>query len=81
VTHAFSDSDGFGLGVAVRVDLAKSNELGSLGQFGWSGAATTTVNIDPKERLVMLVFAQHMPFNEHDLFWNFTTLTYQALVK
>jgi CubicO group peptidase (beta-lactamase class C family) len=81
VTHAFSDSDGFGLGVAVRVDLAKSNELGSLGQFGWSGAATTTVNIDPKERLVMLVFAQHMPFNQHDLFWNFATLTYQALVK
>lgn len=81
VTHAFSDSDGFGLGVAVRVDLARSNELGSVGQFGWSGAATTTVNIDPQERLVALVFAQHMPFNEHDLFWNFTTLTYQALVN
>jgi CubicO group peptidase (beta-lactamase class C family) len=80
VTHGASDSDGFGLGVAVRVDLAKSNELGSLGQFGWSGAATTTVNIDPKERFVALVFAQHMPFNEHDLFWNFTTLAYQALV-
>jgi CubicO group peptidase (beta-lactamase class C family) len=80
VTHAMSESDGFGLGVAVRVDVAKSNELGSVGQFGWSGAATTTVNIDPKERFVALVFAQHMPFNEHDLFWNFTTLAYQALV-
>jgi CubicO group peptidase (beta-lactamase class C family) len=80
VTHGSSDSEGFGLGVAVRVDLAKGNELGSLGQFGWSGAATTTVNIDPQERLVALVFAQHMPFNEHDLFWNFTTLAYQALV-
>ena len=81
VTHEMSESDGFGLGVAVRLDLAKGNELGSAGQFGWSGAATTTVNIDPKERLVALVFAQHMPFNEHDLFWNFTTLTYQALVN
>jgi hypothetical protein len=46
--HASSDSDGFGLGVAVRLDVAKSNELGSVGQFGWNGAATTTVIIDPR---------------------------------
>ena len=81
VTNAFSDSDGFGLGVAVRLDVAKSNELGSVGQFGWNGAATTTVIIDPREQLVGLVFAQHMPYNEHDLFWNFNTLVYQALVE
>jgi CubicO group peptidase (beta-lactamase class C family) len=81
VTHGSSDSDGFGLGVAVRVDVAKSNELGSVGQFGWNGAATTTVIIDPRERLIALVFAQHMPYNEHDLFWNFRTLVYQALVE
>jgi CubicO group peptidase (beta-lactamase class C family) len=78
--HEFSRSDGFGLGVAVRVDLARSNELGSVGQFGWSGAATTTVNIDPKEQLVALVFAQHALLNQHDLFWHFNTLVYQALV-
>jgi CubicO group peptidase (beta-lactamase class C family) len=80
VTHEFSNAYGFGLGVQVRIDLAKGNELGSVGQFGWSGAATTTVNIDPKEQLVALVFAQHAPFNEHDLFWHFNTLVYQALV-
>jgi len=78
-THEFSDADGFGLGVSVRLDLARGNQLGSVGQYGWSGAATTTVNIDPKERLIALVFAQHFPFNEHDLFWQFQTLTYQAL--
>ena len=65
----------------MRVDLAKGNQLGSVGQFGWSGAATTTVTIDPKEQLVALVFAQHMPYNEHDLFWNFKTLVYRALVE
>jgi CubicO group peptidase (beta-lactamase class C family) len=80
VTHEFNNAYGFGLGVQVRIDLAKGNELGSVGQFGWSGAATTTVNIDPKEQLVALVFAQHAPFNEHDLFWNFNTLVYQSLV-
>ena len=81
VTMESNDSDGFGLGVSVRLDVAKSNELGSVGQFGWMGAATTTVNIDPREQLVGLVFAQHKPFNEHDLFWNFNTLVYQALVE
>jgi CubicO group peptidase (beta-lactamase class C family) len=79
-TNEFSDADGFGLGVAVRLDLARSNQLGSEGQFGWSGAATTNVVMDPKEKLVGIVMAQHMPFNEHDLFWHVSTLTYQALV-
>jgi CubicO group peptidase (beta-lactamase class C family) len=80
-THEFSEADGFGLGVYVRLDLAKSNQLGSEGTFGWSGAATTNVIMDPKESLVAVLMAQHMPFNENDLFWHFSTLTYQALVE
>jgi CubicO group peptidase (beta-lactamase class C family) len=79
-TRESSDSDGFGLGGRVRIDLARGNQLGSVGQFGWSGAATTYFDIDPKEQTVMLVFAQHFPFNQHDLFWRFSTLTYAALV-
>ena len=67
-------------GVAVRLYVAKSNQLGSMGPIGWNGIATTTVKIDPRERLIGMVFAQHMPCNEHDLFWNFNTLVYQALV-
>ena len=50
VTYASSESDGFGLGVAVRLDVAKSNQLGSIGQYGWNGVATTTVMIDPREQ-------------------------------
>ena len=73
-------AEGFGLGGRVRIDLAKGNQLGSVGEFGWSGAATTNFTIDPKEQLLMLVFAQHFPFNQHDLFWRFSTLTYAALV-
>lgn len=73
-------ADGFGLGGRVRIDLAKGNQLGSVGEFGWAGAATTNFTIDPKERLLLLVVAQHFPFNQHDLFWSFSTLTYAALV-
>jgi CubicO group peptidase (beta-lactamase class C family) len=80
VTHPPGDANGFGLGVSVRLDVAKGNALGSVGQYGWNGAATTTVIIDPKEQLVGVVLAQHMPYNQHDLFWNFNTLVYQALV-
>jgi CubicO group peptidase (beta-lactamase class C family) len=75
-----SQADGFGLGGSVRIDLARGNALGSVGQFGWSGAATTYFNMDPKEQTVVLVFAQHFPFNQHGLFWQFSTLMYAALV-
>ena len=69
-------------GLCGRLDVAKSNELGSIGQFGWNGAATTTVIIDPQERLVALgVRSAHAVHTETDLFWNFKTLVYQALVE
>lgn len=75
-----SQSDGFGLGGAVRLDLAGGSPLGSVGQFGWSGAATTYFTIDPAEGVLALAFAQHMPFNEHDLFGVFSTMMYAALI-
>jgi CubicO group peptidase (beta-lactamase class C family) len=75
-----NDYEGFGLGGSVRISLARGGRLGSVGQFGWSGAATTDFRIDPKEQLMTLVFTQHFPFNQHDLFWNALTLTYASLV-
>jgi CubicO group peptidase (beta-lactamase class C family) len=74
-----NDYEGFGLGGAVRIDLAGGNLPGSLGEFGWSGAATTRARLDPKEKLVTLVFAQHFPNNQHGLVWRFSTLVYSAI--
>jgi len=79
-THIWSDSDGFGLGGAVRIDLAKGNSLGSEGQFGWTGAATTYFNLDPREYTLALLFVQHFPHDQHGIFWKFSTLFYQSLV-
>jgi len=73
-------SEGFGLGGGVRLDLAKGNSLGSIGQFGWNGAATTSFNIDPKEKTVVLLLTQHFPYNQTGIFAKFYTLFYQALV-
>ena len=78
-TLSGNDFDGFGLGVSVRVDLARGPLPGSVGEFGWSGAATTRARIDPKERLLTLIFTQHFPADEHGLYWRLVTLVYSAI--
>jgi len=73
-----NDSEGFGLGGSVRLDLAKGSSLGSVGEFGWGGAASTYYRIDPKERTVGLLFMQYMPYDSATLN-QFSTLLYQSI--
>ena len=42
---------GYGLGVRTMIDKAKSGSCGSLGEFGWGGAAGATVLVDPDLKL------------------------------
>ncbi len=70
---------GFGLGVRVITDLGESPTPGSVGTFGWDGAATTNVQIDPKERTVALLLCQHFTFNEDDIIATFTSGYYSSL--
>ncbi len=77
--QAATRQKGFGLGVEVTTDLGQLSTPSSIGQFGWYGAATTYCQIDPRERLVAIAFAQHFPFNEHNSFVAFQTGYYQAL--
>ena len=77
--QAATRQKGFGLGVEVTTDLGQLSMPSSPGQFGWYGAATTYCQIDPKERLVAIAFAQHFPYNEHNFFAAFQTGYYQAL--
>jgi CubicO group peptidase (beta-lactamase class C family) len=78
--HAYSSSRGFGLGTEVLVELGQSGTLGSPGQFGWYGAATTYCQIDPRERIVALLFFQHFPMDEPGVFALFANGSYSALV-
>jgi CubicO group peptidase (beta-lactamase class C family) len=69
---------GFGLGSRVLLDVAQSSAPGSVGEFGWSGAAKTHYWVDPKEELVGLFFTQSMmsfDLPEFDL----RALAYQAI--
>ncbi len=67
-----------GLGVAVLTDLSQGNRRGSLGSFGWGGAAGTRFWVDPQEELVGILMAQTMPG-----FWRapemFENLAYAAI--
>ena len=78
-TTGGDDSDGFGIGGAVRIDPAKSGRPGTEGLFGWDGAASTRFRVDRKEKMVSLLFTQWMPFDPQILN-RFETLVYQALV-
>ncbi len=77
---AMANGKGFGLGVEVQRDLGHSTILSSPGQYGWYGAATTYCQIDPKEKIVAVLFTQHFPFNQHGIFQAFQNAYYQALV-
>ena len=70
---------GFGLGFAVLNDLAESKDLGSEGLFYWVGAYNTHLAIDPRENLIVMFFAQRLPFdlNYHH---QMLQLVYQAIV-
>lgn len=70
---------GFGLGVRVLTDPGEGFTLGSPGAFGWEGAATTLVQIDPRERTVALLLLQHVPYNQDDVFARFMNGYYAAL--
>jgi CubicO group peptidase (beta-lactamase class C family) len=71
---------GYGLGVSVLLNPASFGNLGSEGQFGWGGAATTHVIIDPKEDMVAIYCTQIMP-GDFDLINQFKTLVYQSIIK
>lgn len=52
---------GYGYGAAVRTmkNRAESGSIGSVGEFGWGGAAGTYLMADP-EKKVSVFYAQHM---------------------
>jgi CubicO group peptidase (beta-lactamase class C family) len=70
---------GYGLGVSVTLDTAALGRPGSVGSFGWSGAATTTFSVNPAEDMAIVIMGQVMP-NDADLMQKVETLVYQALV-
>jgi CubicO group peptidase (beta-lactamase class C family) len=69
---------GFGLGSRVVLDVAQTGGTGSVGEYGWAGAAKTYYWVDPVEDLVGVLMTQYMTgvlLPERDL----RSLAYQAI--
>ncbi len=69
---------GFGLGSRVMLDVAATAGTGSVGEYGWAGAAKTYFWVDPAEDLVGVFMSQNMTgmqLAERD----FRSLVYQAI--
>jgi CubicO group peptidase (beta-lactamase class C family) len=54
---------GFGLGVSVKVIKSRFRPNDRIGEYGWSGAASTNFWVLPDEELIGLVLTQHMPYS------------------
>jgi CubicO group peptidase (beta-lactamase class C family) len=74
------DGVGFGLSVSVTLDPVKAKVAGSVGDYGWGGAASTNFTVDPKEELVFMIMTQLMPSSTWPLRPQLKQLVHQALV-
>lgn len=74
------DGFGFGLGFSVLLNPARAKVLGSVGDFGWGGAASTTFWIDRNEGIIAAFYTQLLPSSTWPLRPYFKNLVYQALV-
>jgi CubicO group peptidase (beta-lactamase class C family) len=71
---------GFGLGFSVMLNPAEAGVIGSVGEHGWGGAASTMFWVDRSEELVGMVLTQLMPSSTYPIRREMKALTYQALV-
>jgi len=69
---------GWGLGFRVMMDVEKADNIGSVGEFGWAGAAATYFLVDPKNDLTAVLMTQVLGA-ENTLNKNFVKTIYQNL--
>ena len=69
---------GFGLGFAVRLVTGMSVQPGSVGTYGWGGAAGTVFFVDPLEEMFALMMIQ-APGQREEFQQRFRAMVYAAL--
>ena len=75
-----STGEGYGLAMSVTVDEQGANTMGSTGDYGWAGAASTYFRIDPKEQMIVISMTQLMPSSYFSYNKDFKNMAYQALI-
>ena len=72
---------GFGLGFSVTMDPVKTMIPGSVGEYSWGGAATTSFWIDPKEDLIAIFMTQVLPSSVYPIRRELRTMVYSSFVS
>ncbi|MER5216546.1 serine hydrolase domain-containing protein [Streptomyces sp. NPDC002838] len=70
---------GFGLGVSVVIDPARTQAPSGLGTYGWTGVATTTFWVDPSRDLTVQFMTQVRPKSSHTIFPDLKRLVHEAI--
>jgi len=70
---------GFGLGFSVKTDVARSATIGSEGEFGWGGLASTSFFVDPVEDMTVIFMSQLIPSSSYPIRQELRALAYGAL--
>jgi CubicO group peptidase (beta-lactamase class C family) len=76
----YSPGYGYGLGMRTLMDVGQAQVPGSVGEFGWAGAASTYFWIDPREQFIGIQMAQFQPSGFHPIAPDFRVAAYQAIV-
>ena len=66
--------------VLVKIDVAKSQTNGSVGEYGWGGMASTNFFIDPVEDLLMVFMTQLIPSSSYAVRQELRAIVNGALV-
>ena len=75
----YSPGYGYGLGLRVLLDVGQCQTMGSVGEYGWAGAANTYFWIDPQEAFIGIQMAQFQPSDYHLSSQDFRVMAYQAI--
>jgi CubicO group peptidase (beta-lactamase class C family) len=71
--------DKFGLGFSVVTDKSSGKTMAQEGTFAWGGAFSTSYWVDPKEKMVYLIYRQMLGSTHGDVGEKFRALVYQSI--
>jgi len=71
--------DKFGLGFAIVSEKGSSMMPHQVGTYSWGGAFSTTYWVDPKEKMVVLLYRQMWGAHDNEIDAKFKVMVYQAV--
>ena len=75
-----NDGVGFGLGFAMITDLPRTQNVGSVGEYYWGGAASTIFWVDPAEQMIVIFLTQFMPSGTFNFRGQIKQILYPGLI-